>query len=155
MAPGLTWQSPQYGSNEDVEEGEGLRRCSPIPVLAFSKRQACCEIIKRYRNRWQHLLFWGGNYRRDPQYHEATVSSLQTLQDTYAKRQGGNMNPSWRGRAQREQEDKQEPKEQRMLIDALVDKRAQLKIIPAGKKVIVVEELKAIVNPMPLGPRIA
>ena len=65
------------------------------------------------------------------------------------------MNPSWRGRAQREQEDKQEPKEQRMLIDALVDKRAQLKIIPAGKKVIVVEELKAIVNPMPLGPRIA
>lgn len=60
----------------DTYEGETDH--APIIARGFSRRHVVCDVIKRYREKWQHLLHWD-----DDDDGEKIRNRFMTLQDEY------------------------------------------------------------------------
>ena len=57
---------------------------STIVARAFSQRQICLDILRRYCEAWQDLIFLGGDYRPHKR-HQKMVESFQRKQDKMVK----------------------------------------------------------------------
>jgi len=79
---------PDVDSDEDEEELASTRpglpigeiNCSTIVTRAFSVRQIYLDIVRRYREIWQDLIFLGGDYQPH-RNHKRMVVALQLKQD--------------------------------------------------------------------------
>jgi len=82
---------------EDSEDGWGLPsgeiNCSTIVVRAFSNRQVCLDILRRYKEKWEDLIFLGGDYQphRD---HQKMVARFHKCQDKTNSENPFQLNPN-------------------------------------------------------------
>ena len=83
--------------DSDDEDGTGLPsgeiNCSAIVVRAFSNRQVCLDILRRYKEKWEDLIFLGGDYQphRD---HQKMVARFHKLQDKTNSENPFQLNPN-------------------------------------------------------------
>lgn len=71
VSPYMVWDT--YAGEEDH---------SPLVVRAFTRRNVVLDILRRYREKWRQLLFWGGNYRDDSEGDDQKiVAAIEKLQD--------------------------------------------------------------------------
>jgi len=95
-------EDEDVGISEEEEEEEadaylslpaGEPNASTIVARAFSQRQICLDILRRYREAWQDLIFLGGDYRPHKR-HQKMVESFQRKQDRMMKKEKVVLDPN-------------------------------------------------------------